>query len=120
MELPAWLQIAFMILSSCLSLVVAYLGTKIKKLQERKEEEAKQTAKEEEAFKTGIRSMLRDRLIYICYKCKEKNCITVDELENLADIFKSYDDLEGNVAVTKLYKETIALPLDANENVKYI
>jgi len=111
MELPAWTQVVFMIISSILSIIVAYLGRKITQEQERRDKAEEQITKEELALKTGIRAILRDRLLYICLICERRGAITVEELENLSDIFRSYEDLGGNGAAKKIYQDTVELPL---------
>lgn len=116
MELPAWMQVVFMIISSVLSIVVAYLGRKITKEQDSRDKAEEQIAKEESALKTGIRAILRDRLLYVCLQCERRGAITIEELENLADIFRSYEDLGGNGAAKKIYQDTIELPLTTHPN----
>ena len=100
-----------MIISSVLSVIVAYLGRKITKENERRDEIEKAIADEELALKNGIRSILRDRILHVCSACENRNSITIEELENITDLYQSYTHLGGNGAITKIYNDTIKLPL---------
>ncbi len=112
MDIPVWLQIIFMIVSSVLSVVVAYLGKKIAKEQERRDAAEDKITKEELALKNGIRAILRDRLLYVCSQCEVKGSITVEQLENVSELFESYSALGGNGAAKKIFEDTLKLPID--------
>lgn len=111
MDIPVWLQVIFMVVSSVLSVVVAYLGKKIAKEQDRRDAAENRIAKEEQALKNGIRAILRDRLLYVCTQCERHGYLTLEDTENIAELFESYYALGGNGAVKKIYEDTIKLPI---------
>jgi hypothetical protein len=112
MDIPIWLQIIFMIISAVLSIVVAYLGRRITKEQERRDVAEEKIAKEEHAIKSGIRAILRDRLLYICAQCEKRGSVTVEQLQNVSELFESYSSLGGNGAAKKIFEDVLRLPLD--------
>ena len=115
-SVPVWIQIALMILSSVLSIMVAYLSKKIVKLQDRRDAAEKKMTEEDNALKRGIKAILRDRLIYICTQCEKKGCIAMEDLENISEIYKSYSSLGGNGVAKKIYEDTLKLHLNKVKN----
>ena len=113
MEFPAWIELLFIILSSVLSVVVAYLGRKIAKEQERRDAMETKINREEQALKDGIKAILRDRLFNICEQCEDRGSLRIEDVENIDEIFKSYEALGGNGAAKKVYTDTIKLPIKA-------
>lgn len=67
-----------------------------------KEEKDAQTEARLEAFKQGLRALLKDRM-YTVYKNVCKNgYITVQELENFNDMYNQYHTLGGNGVMTAI------------------
>ena len=87
-----WLEFAFTLVVSFLSFLVKRLYGKFKcELVTQK------------LLKEGMIAILHDRLYQLCTKFIEKGEITVDELENLEYIYKSYNNLGGNGTGTALF-----------------
>lgn len=57
-----------------------------------------------EAVEDGVLSILHDRLQQACVYHLKVGHISVDDLENLETMFKSYTRLGGNGTVKKLYE----------------
>lgn len=93
-----WLEFAFTLVVSTLSLVVKRLYTKFKR------EIATQ-----KLLKEGMLAILHDRLYLLCTEYIDKGYIAVDELENLEYLYKSYHNLGGNGTGTSLFERCKAL-----------
>ena len=90
--LEYWLEFAF-------TLIVTFLSFLIKRLYSK----LKQELTTQKLLKEGMIAMLHDRLYQLCTKFIEKGEITVDELENLEYMYKSYNNLGGNGTGTALF-----------------
>ena len=64
-------------------------------------------ANEQELIKQGLLSLLRFRINRLCYHIQEQGFITMDEKQDLDDMFKSYENLGGNGRTHMLYEETV-------------
>ena len=87
-----WLEFAF-------TLIVTFLSFLIKRLYSK----LKQELTTQKLLKEGMIAILHDRLYQLCTKFIEKGEITVDELENLEYLYKSYNNLGGNGTGTALF-----------------
>lgn len=90
--LEYWLEFAF-------TLIVTFLSFLIKRLYSK----LKQELTTQKLLKEGMIAMLHDRIYQLCTKFIEKGEITVDELENLEYMYKSYNNLGGNGTGTALF-----------------
>jgi len=75
------------------------IDDKIDKLTELVEESIKQNNKLQEDMDTqseALQASLRNSILNLYYKCKEKNSITDFELQNLSYLFDNYTKLKGN------------------------
>lgn len=90
--LEYWLEFAF-------TLIVTFLSFLIKRLYSK----LKQELTTQKLLKEGMIAILHDRLYQLCTKFIEKGEITVDELENLEYLYKSYSNLGGNGTGTALF-----------------
>ena len=90
--LEYWLEFAF-------TLIVTFLSFLIKRLYSK----LKQELNTQKLLKEGMIAILHDRLYQLCTKFIEKGEITVDELENLEYLYKSYNNLGGNGTGTALF-----------------
>lgn len=86
-------------LFSLLSMVVAYLYTKIQGIIK------KTTATEE-----GIRALLRNCIIKSYNKCTEQGYCPIYELENIEEMYEQYHALGGNGTITELVERIKELP----------
>ena len=87
-----WLEALFTGALSLLSLLTKRLYNKFK-----------QELTTQKLLKEGMIAILHDRLYQLCTKFIEKGEITVDELENLEYLYKSYNNLGGNGTGTALF-----------------
>ena len=87
-----WLEALFTGALSLLSLLTKRLYNKLK-----------QELTTQKLLKEGMIAILHDRLYHLCTKFIEKGEITVDELENLEYLYKSYNNLGGNGTGTALF-----------------
>lgn len=94
-----WLEVLF-------GLIVAAVGAgyrhTYKRLQEQK--------KEQEAFRNGMKALLRDRIIESYNRCLEKGYCAIYSLENIHALYKEYKALGGNGAIAELVEKAEALP----------
>lgn len=68
-----------------------------------------------EAVEDGVLSILHDRLQQVCVCHLKVGYISVDDLENLETMFKSYTRLGGNGTVKKLYERCQELRIVENK-----
>lgn len=87
-----WLEALFTGALSLLSLLTKRLYNKLK-----------QELTTQKLLKEGMIAILHDRLYQLCTAFLEKGEITVDELENLEYLYKSYNNLGGNGTGTALF-----------------
>ena len=87
-----WLEALFTGVISLLSLLVKRL---YKKFQ--------QEVCTQKLLKEGMVAILHDRLYQLCTEYIERGEITIDELENVEYLYKSYHALGGNGTGTALY-----------------
>lgn len=87
-----WLEALFTGALSLLSLLTKRLYNKLK-----------QELTTQKLLKEGMIAILHDRLYQLCTAFLEKGEITVDELENLEYLYKSYHNLGGNGTGTALF-----------------
>ena len=95
-----WLEFAFTLVVSTLSLVVKRLYTKFK-----------QEIATQRLLKEGMLAILHDRLYQLCTSHIDNGCITVDELENLEYLYNSYHNLGGNGTGTSLFERCKTLKI---------
>lgn len=87
-----WLEALFTSALSLLSLLTKRLYNKLK-----------QELTTQKLLKEGMIAILHDRLYQLCTSFIEKGEITVDELENLEYMYRSYHNLGGNGTGTALF-----------------
>jgi hypothetical protein len=63
-----------------------------------------------EAIQNALRSILRNNIIETCLNAEERGYIPLHDVENLNDMFASYEALDGNGTTKQLYEKTIKLP----------
>ena len=95
-----WLESAFTLVVSFLSFLVKRLYGKLKcELVTQK------------LLKEGMLAILHDRLYQLCTMYIDRNAITVEELENLEYLYKSYHNLGGNGTGTALFERCKSLKI---------
>lgn len=74
----------------------------------------KQMQAEQDAVRLGIQAMLRDRIISIYNHYIDGGYCPIYALENVEALYKEYQALGGNGAVTKLVEDLRRLPTPKN------
>ena len=95
-----WLEFAFTLMVSLLSLFVKRLYSKFK-----------QEINTQRLLKEGMLAILHDRLYQLCTMYINRGSIAVDELENLEYMYKSYHNLGGNGTGTSLFERCKSLKI---------
>lgn len=112
MEISFTLQIVTTLISGLLSVAVGYLGRKLKEESKKRQQEEAKIVREEQALREGIRAILKYRLLNLCQQCHKKGYISsIEELENINDIYQAYVELNGNGTASKVYNDVIKLPI---------
>lgn len=106
------LQVFSAFLSGVLSIAVGYLGRKLKEESKKRQQEEAKIIREEHALREGICAILKYRLLNLCQQCHKKGYISsIEELENIEDIYQAYIELNGNGTAKKVYEDVIKLPI---------
>lgn len=95
-----------LVLQGLMTIIVGYVGLKIKKRENDKEKERK----ESEAIKNGIRAVLRDRILQAYNHFSAKGKIQIEELENISNMYIAYHNLGGNGVITSIYNRVLKIP----------
>lgn len=95
-----WLEFAFTLIVSLLSILVKRLYSKFK-----------QEITTQKLLKEGMLAILHDRIYQLCTSHIDNGCITVDELENLEYLYNSYHNLGGNGTGTSLFERCKTLKI---------
>lgn len=102
--------------SAGFSAVIAYFGWWLRKRD--KEREAKEEARQREydAIRSGMRAILRDRIIQLYEDCAAKGSTPFYAVENVTTMYHAYHDLGGNGAITEIYHKFVNLPQTTKQN----
>ena len=106
------IQFFLTFLQAVVTLLVGYVGIKIKKREEEKEKQEQERRKESEAIKQGIRAVLRDRILQAYNHFRKVGCITIAQQENINNMYMAYHNLGGNGVITSVYMKVMELPHD--------
>jgi len=104
------MEIFLMLLQAVATIVVGYVGIKLKKREAEKDKERE----ESEAIKNGIRAVLRDRILQAYNHFSAKGKIHIEELENISNMYIAYHNLGGNGVVTSIYNRVLKIPHEIN------
>lgn len=102
-----WLEVLFGLIIAMMGWGYRILVKKFKKMQT-----------EQIATKLGIQALLRDRIIGVYNHYSDKGFCPIYALENVLDLYKEYQALGGNGAVTKLMEDLIELPTQKERGIK--
>ena len=116
-------QVALTIFSGIASIFVA----KIHRSMDRKERERERARQEEEkerqtaelkreqeadALREGMQAMLRDRILQLFYKCRERGCAGPYDAQNMDHMYNAYHKVGGNGMITNVYQQFSKLPIE--------
>lgn len=101
-----FMQLALAVANGALTLVVSYVGWKLRKYQAREaERERLEIARSKLQLASSRVVMLRECNHYI-----RKGYAPIYALDSLSDMYEAYHDCGGNGAVTGIYEEFMRLP----------
>ena len=100
------LEVFLMLLQAVVTLIVGYVGVKLKKREREKDKERE----EQEAIRDGIRAVLRDRILQAYNHFSRQGKIQIEELENISNMYIAYHNLGGNGVVTSIYQKVLEIP----------
>jgi len=63
--------------------------------------------KRDEAIIDGMRALLRMDILAIYEKCKENGFCTIQDKDNVKNLYVPYSDLQGNGVISKLVTEIL-------------
>ena len=106
------MEIFLMLLQALVTIIVGYVGVKLKKRDSEKETERK----ESEAIREGIRAVLRDRILQAYNHFRAKGIISVAQLDNISNMYLAYHNLGGNGVVTDVYKKLLRIPHEMGDD----
>jgi len=86
--------------------IVGFLGFIVKRIlsQLRKEK------REKEFLNRGVQALLRDRLIQSCRAFLRKGFCTIEERDNIVNMYEQYHNLGANGVIDELIKDVLELP----------
>lgn len=70
----------------------------------------KKEKREKEFLNRGVQALLRDRLIQSCRAFLKKGYCTIEERDNIANMYEQYHNLGANGVIDELIKDVLELP----------
>ena len=109
------LSIATLIVNCILTVLVTWLvkksTTAFDEARKRAEESEKRQKEENDALKSAMLAILRDRLFAACLTALARGEITTDDYENLESLYQQYHALHGNHTGDALYKRAVTVKI---------
>lgn len=105
-----WAQWIFGIITSILAAGYAKLSKKFKDAKEDQKRQAEQDAKEMQALKDGMRSILRRQIIRDCEDAISSKHCPVDMKTTINDMYESFKALGDEPAIGQLVSVVTSLP----------
>lgn len=104
-----WIQWIFGIITSILAAGYAKLSKKFKDTKEEQRKKAEEDAKQMQALKDGMRSILRRQIIRDCEEALAQHKCPVDTKTTINDMYESFKALGDEVAINQLVRSINAL-----------
>lgn len=95
------------------AIVVALIEARASRERRNEKEQREKDQKERERIndiESGVKCLLRDRIIERYNHYMEQESIPIYGMENVSDMYEAYHDLGGNGTITKLVEELEKLP----------
>ena len=108
--MDAAIQFVLSCASAGFSAIIAYFGWWLKKRDREREAKEDIRQKEYDAIRSGMRAILRDRIIQLYEDCAARGQTPFYAVENITTMYNAYHDLGGNGAITEIYHKFIHLP----------
>jgi len=103
--------IVICILTALVSWLVKKSTTAFDEARKRAEESEKRQKEENDALKSGMLAILRDRLFAACFSALKQGEITADDYENIESLHQQYHALGGNHTGDTLYTRASGLQI---------
>lgn len=101
--------------SAIFSAVIAYFGWWFKKRDGERQALEDIRQREYEAICSGLRAMLRDRIIQLYEECVQSGNTPFYAVQNVTNMYQAYHDLGGNGAITEIYHKFMHMPQKPKE-----
>jgi uncharacterized membrane-anchored protein len=109
------LSVATLIVNCILTVLVTWLvkkaTTAFDDVRKRTEESEKRQKEENDALKSAMLAILRDRLYAACLTALARGEITTDDYENIESLHQQYNALHGNHTGDALYARAITVKI---------
>ena len=79
---------------------------------------AKKKFKRQVALELGIQALLRNEIRQAYKECVNKGYCSLDDMENIQDMYDSYHDLGGNGSVTRLMEKLKEMDTEESKKEK--
>jgi len=73
------------------------------------------TSANDKAVRNGVRTLLRDKIRYLCKKYIDNGSVAADDHEDLIGMHKAYHDLGGNGYLDTMMEKVNKLPYKSEE-----
>ena len=105
-----WVQWIFGIFTTILAAGYAKLSKKFKDNKEEQKKKAEQNAKEMQALKDGMRSLLRRNIMSDCEKAVCEKYCSIDSKSTISNMYTSFKALGDELAIKQLVETVLSLP----------
>ena len=107
-----WVEWAFGLVVAALGWAVKHLSGKVKEERAAREALELQAAKETEAIKAGMQSLLRRQILADCQKVSADGYCGATMRDTITAMYEAYKALGGNGTVQDAYEEVKKLPMN--------
>ena len=110
------LSVATLIVNCILTVLVTWLvkkaTTAFDDVRKRTEESEKRQKEENDALKSAMLAILRDRLLQTYRRCAHRGYAAPDERQNFENMYVQYHSLGGNGVMDDVRRKFFALPME--------
>lgn len=107
-----WVESVFTGITSGLLILIKYLKSKHKKqiecqkiLDDERIRQEQQREQEMQILRLGVQALLRNEIQRAFYDCVNKQYCTIDEIDNIENMYTQYHSLGGNGPITRLIEK---------------
>lgn len=111
-----YLQICLSLFSVVITAVVAYIGRRIQKHEDRREVIEERRQREIQAVREALLCMLRSEMIRVSNHAVKEGKTAVYMVENMSHMFNAYKNLGGNGAMESIYERFMKLPMKGDSS----
>jgi len=111
-----WVEWVFGLIIAGLGWAVKHLSSKVKAERAAREALEQQQAKETEAIKAGMQSLLRRQILEDCKRVSADGYCGATMRDTIGAMFEAYQALGGNGTVKDAYEEIRTLPMNRRES----